>query len=646
MKSISIHKLCLVALLLLSLGYSGTARADYVDDINAGTYAAGQQVIYEMNIGSFTAEGTLAAASQRLSELKRNGVDIVWLMPIYPRGGGINSPYAATDFMAVNPAYGTVADLKAFVSSAHAIGMKVWLDWVPNHTATNATWVTTHPEYYTKDATGAMVHPNNYGDVYQLDYSNAGLVAAMNDGLKFWIDQADVDGYRCDYVSSAGIPVSYWQATIPMLKAYRSGKEITMMGESDFSDITTLQAAGFDYDYAWGFQEKLQTYGASGAYANPLITYSKDLVAKSKAMSVSRMVYLTNHDQNWNYDLKTLTQKYGQNKYLLTVLSYTLWGMPLLYNGQEIGGDQPLNYFEDTKIDWSQPDQKMLNTVRTLAAIKHSQAALHDAKEAAANADISFLTTVNANQYVTAYQRTLGTSEVLVLLNSATTAQTALLSGISGTYSLWLNSDSIAKGVSRHTKTFGGSLSVSIPAKGYLVYVKGNYSEENVPAEQPLGNLVDNDAYSVYYETPVDNATVCAWMWNDTYGGERYAATGSWPGDSFNRLGITTAGNVVYKYSFTLAAGITPPAYIIITENGSADANKVINGAPFVNHGYYVKGQPSAVTTVPTDIAALSAGASRYPADRHYYNLSGQEVPESYQGIVIHQGRKLIKGKI
>src|SRR5574344_502769 len=93
-------------------------------------------VIYELNVGSFTTEGTFTAATTKLNDLRTLGIDIVWLMPIYPRGGGINSPYAATDYQAVNPSYGTISDLKTFVSKAHSLGMKVWLDWVPNHTAT------------------------------------------------------------------------------------------------------------------------------------------------------------------------------------------------------------------------------------------------------------------------------------------------------------------------------------------------------------------------------------------------------------------------------------------------------------------------------------------------------------------------------
>ena len=169
--------------LLLSLSFlichlSFSVASDYVDQINSSTEkrAEGRRVVYEMSVGSFTPEGTFAAAQTRLRELRTLGIDVVWLMPVYPRGGGINSPYAATNFQKTNPKYGTIADLKALVAEAHRLGMEVWLDWVPNHTATNADWVTSNPEYYAQSG-GQMVHPNNYGDVWQLNYGNSALSA-------------------------------------------------------------------------------------------------------------------------------------------------------------------------------------------------------------------------------------------------------------------------------------------------------------------------------------------------------------------------------------------------------------------------------------------------------------------------------------
>ena len=473
----------LIAALLCCWGLAASRAmaTDYVDDINNGQHADGQHVVYEMNVGAFTAEGTLAAAQARLKELKRIGADIVWLMPIYPRGGGINSPYAATDFQQVNPAYGTIDDLKVFVGAAHALGMQVWLDWIPNHTATDARWVGEHPEYY-KRSGGSFVHPNNYADVYQLDYGNGELRKAMTDCMKFWIDRADIDGYRCDYISSREIPVSYWQEAIPEIKGCKAGKNITFLGEADIAaDATRLKAAGFDYDYAWQFQSQLANFGNGTAAARPR-AFANTLMAHQDGIGFGRMLYLTNHDQNYNEQKKTLTQKYGDNRYPLTVLYFTVWGMPLVYNGQETGGNQALNYFTDEKIDWAQTDSKMLNTIRTLAALKHSVAAFRDGKAAADNHSVSWLT-VNNNTSVLAYSCKHGDSEAVVVLNFGTSATTVTITGLTaGEYGLWLDSETIARGTGRKAVSLGATHTFELQAKGYRVYVKGHFADEGTAA--------------------------------------------------------------------------------------------------------------------------------------------------------------------
>ena len=432
--------------------------SDYVDDINcAANNEAGHQVIYELNVGSFTTEGTFASAQQKLADLKALGVDIVWLMPIYPRGGGINSPYAATDFQQTNPKYGTIADLRSLVDAAHALNMQVWLDWVPNHTATNATWVTTHPEYYAKSG-GQMIH-------------------AMNDCLKFWIDQADIDGYRCDYISSSRIPASYWQTAIPLIKNYKSGKTITFLGEGDIAqDVTRLKTVGFDYDYAWAYQSSLANFGSTGVYSASLKANANTMLNASANISFSRMLYVTNHDQNFNENKKTLTQKYGNNRYPLTVLAYTLYGMPLIYNGQEVGGNQALDYFNDTKINWSSPDTKMLNTIRTLTALKHAVPALGD------KVAVNWVTLSSGAANVLAFTRQQGDSEVLVVLNLATTATTATLTGLTaGSWSQWLTSETISQGTSRRQQQFSATQTLTLDAKGYRVFVRGSFPEEDIP---------------------------------------------------------------------------------------------------------------------------------------------------------------------
>ena len=422
-------------------------------------------VIYELNVGSFTTEGTFKAAQEKLQSLKDLGIDIVWLMPIYPRGGGINSPYAATDFQDVNPKYGKISDLKDFTAKAHELGMQVWLDWVPNHTAKNAKWVTSNPDYYTKK-NGEFVHPNNYGDVYQLNYSNPDLAAAMTNCLKFWIDEADVDGYRCDYVSSPAIPASYWTSAIAEVKNYKQGKKITFLAEADLTDNNNkpLAKTGFEYDYAWGFQEGglYKTIG-KGISGSSLQKVCENMLTATKEISpVTRMLYLTNHDQNYNDGGHLISDIYGDNVYPFTALIFTLKGMPLIYNGQEVGGKQILDYFNDTKINWNDKDEKMYNIIKNLAKIKHTNSALTE------DADITINKTDNTQTF--AYTRTNGSNAVTTIINLGTSDINVKISGLTaGTYTLKYKGDGEIENVSENvseTQTF------SVGKKGFLILAK------------------------------------------------------------------------------------------------------------------------------------------------------------------------------
>lgn len=117
-------------------------------------------VLYEMNLRQATPEGTLAAAAERLGFLRDLGIDAVWLMPHYPIGevgrkGSLGSYYSIRDYRAVDPELGTLADFDAFVRRAHALGMKVLIDWVANHTSRDARWLAECPaDWYERDASG------------------------------------------------------------------------------------------------------------------------------------------------------------------------------------------------------------------------------------------------------------------------------------------------------------------------------------------------------------------------------------------------------------------------------------------------------------------------------------------------------------
>ena len=135
-------------------------------------------VLYEMNIRQLTPEGTLRAAEEKLEFLHSMGIDAIWLMPIYPIGeegrkGSLGSYYSIKDYCAVNPEFGTMEDFDSFVAKAHALGMKVLLDWVANHTARDAKWLKTKSvDWYEREADGTAKVPWDWTDSAKLNYAN------------------------------------------------------------------------------------------------------------------------------------------------------------------------------------------------------------------------------------------------------------------------------------------------------------------------------------------------------------------------------------------------------------------------------------------------------------------------------------------
>ena len=463
-------------------GYYVLGQLTKVIGAGPSTFVPNQNVIYQLDLYNFTSQGTLAAAQARLDYLKDLGIDIIWLMPIHPRGvtgriGSLGSPYAPRDYHAVNSDFGTMADLRAFVNAAHDRGMQVWLDWVANHTAKDNVWITEHRDYYNSTLTS----PNGYGDVYQLDYSKEATQLAMIEAMQYWIDQADIDGYRCDYISSNTIPTSFWTRAIEALKEYKPGKTITMMGEGDMANsVQRLLVCGWDYDYAWNFQSSLVNNKTN---PDGVLSQCRNLVGDLRFTDMSRMVYLTNHDQNYS---STMNNQYGNNVYAFTVLTFTLYGMPLLYNGQETGYllTRKLDYFNRTPINWSTVDSKMQNTVKALTALKHSCDALIDNGDRAS--EIQFLTTGNNN--VIAYQRSHYQQKCLVVLNLGTSQVTTTVSGLqAGEWKLAIDVNNIAAGLTSTAVNFTANQSFTIPAGGYKVYIQG------MPLSELMKGDVNND---------------------------------------------------------------------------------------------------------------------------------------------------------
>ena len=198
-------------------------------------------ILYEVNIRQFTKEGTFSALAKELPKIKDLGVNILWLMPTYPISttkskGPLGSYYAVSDYMGVNPEYGTLNDLKSLVNKAHEMGMFVIFDWVPGHTGWDHIWIKEHPEFYLKNAVGEIIDPidprtgKSFGwtDVADLNYDNFSMRKAMKEAMLYWIEEVDIDGYRID--QAYAIPMDFYEDVLPEIKKF---KPVFILGETD-----------------------------------------------------------------------------------------------------------------------------------------------------------------------------------------------------------------------------------------------------------------------------------------------------------------------------------------------------------------------------------------------------------------------------
>ncbi len=362
--------------------------------------------IYEVNIRQNTPEGTFNAFREDLPRLKEMGVDIVWLMPIHPIGeknrkGTLGSYYSIKDYQAVNPNFGTMEDFKALVDSTHKHGMKLIIDWVPNHTAWDHPWVTEHPEYYAKDSTGAITYEADWTDIALLNYENKELWPKMIDAMKYWINEADIDGFRVDHASHE-IPMTFWEQAVPEIDREKEG--LFWLAEWDEPKLHPV----FDASYPWEYFHMTTDIAKQNKPLSAIDEYMEKEQERYPEHAY-RMYFTSNHDENsWN---GTDRELFGENFRNFAVLAATIDGMPLVYNGQESGLYKQLEFFEKDTINWK--DYKHQDFYTTLFDLKDRNEALWNGQYGG-----EFVKVANDKaDSVYSFKRVKGEDEVMVVLN-------------------------------------------------------------------------------------------------------------------------------------------------------------------------------------------------------------------------------------
>lgn len=303
---------------------------------------ANTMVVYECNERLFAQTNAFRAIQNYLPALQQMQVNVLWLMPIHPRGtkNAFGSPYCVKDYYAVDPAFGTMDDLKALVNDAHNRGMKVILDWIANHTAYDNDLYIHHPEYYTSP----VGEEKNWNDVVPLDYNNTAVRTYMKEAMVYWVQNADIDGFRCDYAE--GCPREFWTDAISAIREVKN--DAILLAEA--SD-TKLYTAGFDWLYSWNYLGAVQEVFKGSKQLSSLYSASSGELS-STPDGKERLRYTTTHDAS-SENAPSTFYKNANGELAAACLTFFLAGVPMIYSSQEIGDMGQINFSNYNLKDFS-----------------------------------------------------------------------------------------------------------------------------------------------------------------------------------------------------------------------------------------------------------------------------------------------------
>ena len=386
-------------------------------------------VIYEANIRQYSPEGTFNAFAKDIPVLKELGVKVIWVMPINPiskikrkakgdlftseieneeeRKKYLGSYYSVSDYKAINPEFGTMDDFKNLVKTAHKNDIYVIVDWVPNHTGWDHPWIFEHPEWYTQNDKGEIIDPINpdtgeswgWTDTADLNYDNIDMRKEMIADLKFWVENADIDGFRMDVAHK--VPPAFFNDAIKEMKTI---KPVFMLAEAEQQE---LFRNGYDMQYAWEGHHILNQIAKGEKSVTDFDAYMKKQDTLMQRQDY-KMNFVTNHDENsWS---GTLKERMPKSKKVFTALIYVMPGMPLIYSGQEYDMEHRLKFFEKDEIPKTKGEY--FEFLKKLGQLKNENPALNGGENSAAYRRVK-----TSDNSILAFSREKNGNEVLFVAN-------------------------------------------------------------------------------------------------------------------------------------------------------------------------------------------------------------------------------------
>lgn len=364
------------------LGLSQVSMSDFAwtDQSWKGCSTQGQ-ILYEMHIGTFTAEGTWKAAQRQLGELVDLGITTLEIMPIAEFHGEFGWGYDGVDLFAPYHHYGSPDDLRELVNAAHHLGLGVILDVVYNHLGPSGNFLSLFSPYYFTDR-----YKTDWGRPFNLDGPFSGPVRDfLISNARYWLEEFHFDGLRLDATQCvfdesenhflAELTSICREAVLP--------RSALLVAENEPQDIHILRPpkeGGYGLDMMWNddfhhswhvaitgrreayYQDYHGTVEELGHAAKWGFLYQGQFNFRQKQPrgtpslhipAEKRVVYLQNHDQVANsLRGERLSERTSPGKLRAATMALLLLpSTPLLFQGQEFAASSPFHYFADHDKD-------------------------------------------------------------------------------------------------------------------------------------------------------------------------------------------------------------------------------------------------------------------------------------------------------
>jgi glycosidase len=345
------------------------------------------------------------------------------------------------DFYHVDPEYGTDQDLKDFVAAAQRLGLRVMLDMVFLHCGPKAVFIETHPDFIKRDKEGKVVNMN-WG-FPGLNFASEGLREYLWKNMEMWARDYGVDGFRCDV--SDGVPLDFWETGRERLEKIRP--DIGMLAEGTRK---ADQLKAFDLDYGWG--EAFKAWDNAAA-----IRKLWEKMRDERPIGGAKFVrFIDNHDfANDDYDNR-VEKRWGAARVEAALAAlFTLDGMPLLYNGQEVADTARHSIFGRLTVDWANGETA---AGKARFAFVQKLSALRKAEKALTRGGLTWLDN-DVPEAVLSFRRGEGDGAVVAVINVTGQPVTVKVGGADGALAPLL-----AQGVSGDAQT-----GFRLAAYGYFV---------------------------------------------------------------------------------------------------------------------------------------------------------------------------------